>query len=303
MNMENEKKYCIMIADDDKANLDILSSILMNEYDLRIVRNGKAVLEQVADSPPDLLLLGVMIPGLTGFEVLANLKQVESTHHIPVIFITSLDGEGYEEKGLRLGAVDYITKPFNQGIVLARIRSQIQIVRYIREIERLGMIDALTDIPNRRNFDIRIREEWRREGRTGSSLSMMMVDIDFFKHYNDTYGHPQGDILLRSLASLFTVHLKRPSDFVARLGGEEFAILLSGIDKEGAALMAEKIRAATEEMTVPVTDQNKNTSVTISIGVATLIPDKDTPVEELVEKADKNLYAAKAAGRNRVVAG
>lgn len=301
--MENEKKYCIMIADDDKANLDILSSILMNEYDLRIVRNGKAVLEQVADSPPDLLLLGVMIPGLTGFEVLANLKQVESTHHIPVIFITSLDGEGYEEKGLRLGAVDYITKPFNQGIVLARIRSQIQIVRYIREIERLGMIDALTDIPNRRNFDIRIREEWRREGRTGSSLSMMMIDIDFFKHYNDTYGHPQGDILLRSLASLFTVHLKRPSDFVARLGGEEFAVLLSGVDKEGAALMAEKIRAATEEMAVPVADQNKNTNITISIGVATLIPDRDTPVEDLIEKADKNLYAAKAAGRNRVVAG
>ncbi|MDR1046792.1 MAG: diguanylate cyclase, partial [Treponema sp.] len=287
--MENEKKYCIMIADDDKANLDILSSILMNEYDLRIVRNGKAVLEQVADSPPDLLLLGVMIPGLTGFEVLANLKQVESTHHIPVIFITSLDGEGYEEKGLRLGAVDYITKPFNQGIVLARIRSQIQIVRYIREIERLGMIDALTDIPNRRNFDIRIREEWRREGRTGSSLSMMMIDIDFFKHYNDTYGHPQGDILLRSLASLFTVHLKRPSDFVARLGGEEFAVLLSGVDKEGAALMAEKIRAATEEMAVPVADQNKNTNITISIGVATLIPDRDTPVEDLIEKADKNL--------------
>ncbi|MDR0655788.1 MAG: diguanylate cyclase [Treponema sp.] len=301
--MENEKKYCIMIADDDKANLDILSSILMNEYDLRIVRNGKAVLEQVVDSPPDLLLLDVMIPGLTGFEVLANLKQVESTHHIPVIFITSLNGEDYEEKGLRLGAVDYITKPFNRGIALARIRSQIQIVRYIREIERLGMIDALTDIPNRRNFDIRIREEWRREARTVSSLSMMMVDIDFFKHYNDTYGHPQGDILLRSLASLFTVHLKRPSDFVARLGGEEFAILLPGASREGAAVMAEKIRAATEEMIIPVADQKKNTNVTISIGVATLIPDKDTPVEELVEKADKNLYAAKAAGRNRVVAG
>jgi diguanylate cyclase (GGDEF)-like protein len=303
MNMENEKKYCIMIADDDKASLDILSSILMNEYDLRIVRNGKAVLEQVADSPPDLLLLDVMIPGLTGFEVLAHLKQVESTHRIPVIFITSLNGEDYEEKGLRLGAVDYITKPFNRGIMLARIRSQIQIVRYIREIERLGMIDALTDIPNRRNFDIRIREEWRRETRTGNSLSMMMVDIDFFKHYNDTYGHPQGDILLRSLASLFTVHLKRPSDFVARLGGEEFAILLPEANREGAAVMAERIRAATEEMAVPVADQKKDTNITISIGVATLIPDKNTPVEELVEKADKNLYAAKAAGRNRVVAG
>ncbi|MDR1445430.1 MAG: diguanylate cyclase [Treponema sp.] len=301
--MENEKKYCIMIADDDKASLDILSSILMNEYDLRIVRNGKAVLEQVADSPPDLLLLDVMIPGLTGFEVLAHLKQVESTHRIPVIFITSLNGEDYEEKGLRLGAVDYITKPFNRGIMLARIRSQIQIVRYIREIERLGMIDALTDIPNRRNFDIRIREEWRRETRTGNSLSMMMVDIDFFKHYNDTYGHPQGDILLRSLASLFTVHLKRPSDFVARLGGEEFAILLPEANREGAAVMAERIRAATEEMAVPVADQKKDTNITISIGVATLIPDKNTPVEELVEKADKNLYAAKAAGRNRVVAG
>ncbi|MDR2606807.1 MAG: diguanylate cyclase [Treponema sp.] len=301
--MENEKKYSIMIADDDKANLDILSSILMNEYDLRIVRNGKAVLEQVADSPPDLLLLDVMIPGLTGFEVLENLKQVESTHHIPVIFITSLAGEDYEEKGLRLGAVDYIIKPFNRGIVLARIRSQIQIVRYIREIARLGMIDALTDIPNRRNFDIRVREEWRRETRTGSSLSMLMVDIDFFKHYNDTYGHPQGDILLRSLASLFTVHLKRPSDFVARLGGEEFAILLPGTNREGAAVMAEKIRAATEEMVVPVADQKKNTNITISIGVATLIPDKDTPVEELIEKADKNLYAAKSSGRNTVVAG
>jgi diguanylate cyclase (GGDEF)-like protein len=267
------------------------------------VRNGKAVMEQVTDNPPDLILLDVMMPGLTGFEVLANLKQIESTHHIPVIFITSLDGEGYEEKGLRLGAVDYIAKPFNQGIVLARIRSQVQIVRYIREIERLGMIDALTDIPNRRNFDIRLREEWRRESRTGSSLSMLMVDIDFFKQYNDTYGHPQGDILLRSLANLFTAQLKRPSDFVARLGGEEFAILLPGTDREGAAVMAEKIRAATEEMVVPIAGQEKNTSVTISIGVATVVPDKESPVEELVEESDKNLYAAKAAGRNRVSIG
>jgi diguanylate cyclase (GGDEF)-like protein len=164
------------------------------------------------------------------------------------------------------------------------------------------MIDALTDIPNRRNFDIRIREEWRRERRTGCSLSMLMVDIDFFKRYNDTYGHPQGDILLRSLASLFTAHLKRPSDFAARLGGEEFAILLPGTDKEGAAAMAEKIRAAVEGMVVPVAGQEKTTSVTISIGVATRVPDKDTPVEELVEEADKNLYAAKAAGRNRFAA-
>jgi diguanylate cyclase (GGDEF)-like protein len=299
--MNPDKKFSLLLVDDEKANLDVLSSILIDEYDLRAVRSGAAALEQAVEQPPDMILLDVLMPGMSGFEVLSKIKETDVTRNIPVIFITGLEGAGYEEKGLRLGAVDYITKPFNNGIVLAKVRTHMQIVRYIREIERLGMIDALTDIPNRRNFDVRIREEWRRVCRIEAPLSLLMIDVDNFKKYNDTYGYTQGDIVLQTIAKFFTAKLRRPSDFAARTGEDDFAVLLPGTDLPGAAAVAENIRADIEAAIIPCTSLGKDTSITVSIGAAAVVPTMEKPVEEFIQETAKKLEGAKNAGKNAVI--
>jgi diguanylate cyclase (GGDEF)-like protein len=194
--------------------------------------------------------------------------------------------------------VDYITKPFKNHIVQARVRTHIQIVRQMRTIEQLGLIDPLTGIANRRSFDDRIALEWRRAHREHKPLSCMMMDVDKFKVYNDTYGHPQGDTLLKELAKIFTAAAKRAADLACRLGGEEFGVLLPETDLDSAVKTAEKIRVSVEALRVPAKDGI--TQATISIGVVSMIPDDNMKAAEFIAKADKRLYAAKAGGRNRV---
>jgi diguanylate cyclase (GGDEF)-like protein len=196
--------------------------------------------------------------------------------------------------------VDYLIRPFHSAIVTARIRIQLEIVKHIRTIERLGMIDALTDIPNRRFFDMRIKEEWRRTCRHKSSMSILMLDVDKFKDYNDTYGHPQGDQLLKFIGRVLMDNLHRPSDMAARLGGEEFAVLLGDTDMMGAVKIAEAIRRDVEGGIV-YTPQGEPTSITISVGVSTVIPTVDDEISDFIQQADKHLYIAKENGRNRVV--
>jgi diguanylate cyclase (GGDEF)-like protein len=297
--MTENKKFHILIVDDENANIAVISEILRGEYAVSAAKTGQAALKMVIEDKPDLILLDILMPDMNGFEVLAKLQEMDGT--IPVIFISGLASVDDEEKGLKLGAVDYISKPFINAIVKARVGTHIKIINQMRTIERLGMIDALTDIPNRRFFDMRIEEEWRRTCRRKTYLSMLMIDVDKFKVYNDTYGHPQGDLLLKSLAKSLTVNLRRPSDIAARFGGEEFAVLLADTDVSGALIVAENIRATIKAEIVPRASTGEPTSVTVSIGVNSLIPTMDLRISEFIEQADKNLYAAKAAGRNRVV--
>jgi diguanylate cyclase (GGDEF)-like protein len=301
---EDRGKFRLMVVDDEKINLDVLRVILQDDYELQMLKSGREALALAlagGDSKPDLILLDIIMPEMDGFTTLTKLKEMEVTRNIPVIFITGLHSVGDEEKGLRLGAVDYIVKPFRNEVVKARINTQIKIIQYIKTIERLGLIDELTDIPNRRYFDNRIDEEWRRMCRTKTPLSILMMDVDKFKNYNDTYGHLQGDTLLRSLAKTMASCLRRPSDMVARLGGEEFAILLPGVGLEGAMVVAEKVRAAAEARPVPCPALGLETHTTISIGVASTIPARERSLEEFIAQADKNLYAAKNSGRNKVI--
>jgi diguanylate cyclase (GGDEF)-like protein len=163
------------------------------------------------------------------------------------------------------------------------------------------MIDALTDIPNRRFFDLRLKEEWRRSCRHRTPFSILILDIDKFKNYNDTYGHPQGDLLLHHVAKTIAGSLRRSSDMAARIGGEEFAVLLADTPKEGAFIVAEHIREQVAAAVVSCQTTGEQTSVTVSIGVNTVIPANDGDVSEFIQQADKNLYTAKDTGRNRVV--
>ncbi|MDR3144737.1 MAG: diguanylate cyclase [Treponema sp.] len=298
--MEAGDRFTVLVIDDEKANLMVLNRILSPDYTVLTARSCEEGLSRIAGAKPDLILLDIIMPGMDGFEMLKTLKASPDTRSIPVIIITGLDNESDEEKGFMLGAVDYITKPFRNAIVIARVRTHLQIVSQIRMIERLGLVDPLTDIPNRRCFDERIVVEWRRAQRDKTSVAFMMIDVDRFKAYNDTYGHPQGDVLLKRLARILAAASRRPGDLAARLGGEEFGVLMPDTGLEGALEVAEEIRANVEAARIPTVDRQTVTSVTISIGVAVRVPDECGVLEDFIARADELLYAAKEGGRNRV---
>jgi diguanylate cyclase (GGDEF)-like protein len=303
MRVAEEEKFHILIVDGDSVTIAVLSEILEKDHTIAVAKTGAEALKRVEESKPDLILLDVLLPDMNGFDLLLNLKAMDETRGAPVIFITGLSSVEGEERGLMLGAVDYITKPFNNAIVRARVGTHLKIVKQIRTIEQLGMLDALTDIPNRRSFDVRIRDEWRRTWRRQSPLSLLMLDVDNFKAYNDTYGHPQGDLLLQFLGKTLASCIHRPTDMAARIGGEEFAVILGDTDRSGALVVAENIRAAIEAGRVPYTDMNgvvSDTSATVSIGINSLVPGPERLINEFIQRADKNLYIAKDSGRNRV---
>ena len=296
----DEEKFSVLVVDDEESNILVLKKILVPEYTLLTAKTGEEVPALVRDNPPDLILLDLTLPGIDGFEVLRRLKEDPRAVNIPVIIISGLDDAIDEEKGLLMGAVDYIIKPFKHAIILARVKTHLQIVRQIRMIERLGLVDPLTDIANRRCFDDRIQVEWRRSCREHKPLAFLMMDIDKFKDYNDTWGHPQGDELLKSVARIFGAAARRSGDLAARLGGEEFGLLLSNTGHKAAGTIAESIRAKVEQLKVPTADGTTETRVTISIGAVSCYPKKDMGIADFILAADKLLYKAKASGRNRV---
>jgi len=297
--LENQKEFTILITDDEKFNLDILGRILSPTYNILIARNGERALELARQNLPDLILLDVIMPDMSGFEVIAKLKESGATVNIPVIFITGLTDSADEERGFFLGAVDYIVKPFNRSIVKARVNTHIKIIDQMRTIERIGLIDALTRISNRRGFDNRFCADWGRAVREQTPISFMIMDIDKFKIYNDTYGHHQGDVALRMFAETALNSVNRSADFLARWGGEEFVMLLVNTDIDGAAEVAENVRKNAEEMEI-LTEDGIITKITVSIGVNSVLPDVNTSSEDFMYKADQALYRAKEAGRNRV---
>ena len=297
---DKKKEFTILITDDEKTNLDILGSILAPTYNLLISRSGARALDLAREHKPDLILLDVLMPEMTGFDVIAKLKETKETENIFVIFITGLTSIEDEEKGFFLGAVDYITKPFNKAIVKARVNNHIKIVDQMRTIERYGMIDPLTKISNRRGFENRLNAEWSKAFQEKTSISILVMDVDKFKNYNDTFGHQQGDAALKGFAEIASKTLKRTSDFAARWGGEEFVILLPGTDMEGAVGVAERVRENVEAEVI-LTEEGQETRITVSIGVNSVIPAVDAPTADFISKADQALYKAKESGRNRVV--
>jgi diguanylate cyclase (GGDEF)-like protein len=298
--MDSREQPNILIVGGSDSGDDALWSILQNEHHLEFAQTGTEAIAHILEEKPQLILLDLCVSDMSGFDLLLELKEMDEARDIPVILLAGSAGAEDEERGLRLGAVDYLTRPFHSAIVMTRIRIQLDMIKHIQTIERLGMIDALTDIPNRRFFDMRIKEEWRRTYRHKSCMSMLMLDVDFFKVYNDTYGHPQGDRLLKFIGKVLMDNLHRPSDMAARLGGEEFAVLLGDTDTVGAIKVAEAIRRDVETGIVP-TPQGEPTSITISIGIGSVMPTVEGDFMDLIQQADKYLYIAKENGRNRVV--
>jgi diguanylate cyclase (GGDEF)-like protein len=245
------------------------------------------------------------MPGMSGFDVCRAIKADPSNADLPILFVSGHTDIETEAKGLEAGAVDYIMKPPSPPIVRARMKTQLILRERTRQLLRLASIDGLTGLANRRAFDQALDQEWRRARRNRTNLSLMLIDIDFFKRYNDQYGHQAGDDCLKTVAATLAGAAERPGEVVARYGGEEFAVVLPVCDAKTAKAVAEKMRARTAGLALPHAGSLITDHVTISIGIATLLDGRDDeqafPDEAaLISAADRALYAAKEAGRNRV---
>lgn len=297
-----QQRQTILIVDDVPINVQILADALRADYKIKVANNGLSALEIAQREPhPDLILLDVMMPEMDGLDVCRRLKQIPTTKNIPVIFVTAKTEESDEEHGLNIGAVDYITKPFSIAITKARIRNHLQLKHQADLLESLSLVDALTHIPNRRRFDDAIDAEWKRAARENTPLSLLMIDIDHFKEYNDHYGHGAGDICLQSVAVALADGVSRPGDLVARFGGEEFVAILPETDLEAARLIGERLLQEIASLKLKHEYSDVKPFVTISIGCATMAPSEAHDNQTvLLEAADVQLYKAKKAGRNCV---
>ncbi|WP_082930800.1 GGDEF domain-containing response regulator [Shewanella woodyi] len=290
----------ILIIDDARDNRALLSELLMPEYKVLLAKDGVQGLNLACKHSPDLILLDVIMPGINGHQVIKSLKSDESTMDIPVIFISSKISTKDEKIGLDLGAVDYITKPFHPPIVQARVRNHLLGQRHKNLLEQLALVDSLTEVYNRRFYELDIRKVWSACNRNDTELSIAMIDIDFFKSYNDDYGHLSGDNALRLVASHIKKQLKRPHDVIARYGGEEFAIILPNTNAESARNLLSNICRSVENLQVEHDSSSISHYLTISVGGASTIPSRDADHESFLKVVDEHLYQAKAQGRNKV---
>lgn len=299
----SQKKQKILVVDDSMLNIKLMLEALRDDYELYAATSGKEALSiALSDKTPDIILLDIMMPEMNGYEVCSKLSENPVTKDIPVIFVTAALDEMSQEQGLKLGAVDYITKPFSIPVVKAKIKNHLESKQYKELLKENSFIDELTQIANRRKFNDKLDTEIKKLKRKGGYLSILMADIDHFKKYNDAYGHLEGDVCLKRVAETIKECVQRPGDLVARWGGEEFAILLADTDRNGAAFIAEKVRKAVEDLGIIHKDSPVAKVVTVSVGAATS-DTVDINKEGLIMQADKALYQAKKAGRNRIAVG
>ncbi len=290
----------ILIVDDDPASIELIASLFYDHYEVLFALNGEQALEIAARAAPDLILLDLILPGMDGFAVCKELKADPLTSAIPVLFITGRDDSAAETRALELGAVDYITKPINPLVLSIRVRNQMELKQARDRLTRLATTDGLTGVANRRRFDEVLAHEHAHHSRSGNRLGLIMLDIDHFKAYNDTYGHVLGDDCLCAVAQALSSTIKRDTDLIARYGGEEFAcILADDPTAQGALALAEELRQQVAALAIPHQDSPTAEHVTISLGVITACCHLKTTPSLLIRQADEQLYQAKSLGRNR----
>lgn len=299
----NAKQSSILIIDDNEINTQLLSGLLAHEYSIYTASGGIEGLEIAKNELPDLILLDVSMPQMDGYMVCEELKENVYTRNIPVIFVTAMDDMEDEARGLELGAIDYITKPFSHQIVKARVRNHIELKLFRDRLVKMSMVDGLTAIANRRQFDKEMEQQWQRSVRKQSPIAVLMLDIDFFKQYNDVYGHLKGDDCLKKVAEVLTREMKRPTDLVARYGGEEFVCVLPETDLEGAKCVADNIITTINQANIEHSGSKIGDNLTLSIGLVDILPTLDSSLVDFLSSADKALYQAKLAGRNRYYVG
>lgn len=301
----------ILLVDDDPIALKLIRQILSAYTNVRFATNGGDALRLARTSAPDLILLDGEMPGQNGFEVCKVLKADPALREIPVIFVTAHDDVELETLALTLGAADFIAKPLSAAKVRLRVMLHLQLKQQIEALRCLANTDVATALANRRRLDETLASEWSRASRAGTPLSLLLIDIDFFKTFNDEYGHPAGDRCLRRVAQVIQDAARRPQDLACRFGGEEFALILPHTHAEGALHVAAEIRDHLTAAAIPHRRSRVADHVTVSIGVscsdhgsAHARGDGAPPPARggelyLIDLADRALYAAKHGGRNR----
>ena len=293
----------LLIVDDQAINLHVLYQIFSNNYEVFIASSGAEALAFCQNQQPDLILLDVIMPHMDGYEVCRLLKTDSLTRNIPIIFVTAKSSAEEEEEGLSAGAVDFITRSTSANVIRARVKTHITLKQQADKLRTLALIDGLTGISNRRQFDQVLAAEWRRCARAKKPLSLILIDIDFFKRFNDTYGHQAGDACLQKVAMSLKNCVARAYDLVARYGGEEFVCLMPETPLQGAEKIMQNLQNAVTALMIPHTATDVLTEsrhiVTISLGLASIIPNPQSNSEDLLLAADRMLYAAKQAGRGQ----
>ncbi|MEI6126813.1 MAG: diguanylate cyclase [Pseudomonadota bacterium] len=304
MIMEEETNK-VLVIDDNEVIRHLAATLLSkSNYLVRTAKNGLDGIIMAKTFSPMVILLDVMMPEMNGYEVCKKLKEDYKTRDIPIIMVTSKTEPVDKVKGLELGAADYVAKPFDHMELLARVATQAKMKKLWdelqeknRTLEDLSKKDGLTNLFNHRYFQERIAEEFSRAARYDFPLTCILMDIDYFKKVNDTYGHQAGDEILRFLAKI-VLETIRDVDIAARYGGEEFVLILPHTPLENAFVMAERLRELVESTAFSFNDLT--IKITISLGVAGLPHNKPLTHTELIRFADEALYAAKESGRNRV---
>jgi len=299
---EPARRQSVLIVDDEPGNIQIVAEVLRDECDLFFATSGAEALRVAQLVRPDLILLDLLMPEMDGFETCRRLKVDPAVQDIPVVFVTARDDVDGETRGLEVGGIDYVTKPISLPVLRARVRVHLRLKRREDELRARALVDGLTGIANRRRLDEVLEQEWRRARRAQEPLSVAFLDVDHFKRYNDRYGHLEGDACLRRIAAVLRSLARRPGDFAARFGGEEFLCLLPRTDLDGVAALAERIRAGVLNERIPHADSGAGPWVSVSVGAACVVPGARHGPPALLGLADRMLYRAKQAGRNRVEA-
>lgn len=320
----------ILIVDDSLESCMALRKLLEREgyKDINIASSANDAFRLLGVDDPhrkvpsiDVILMDVMMPEINGLDACRRLREKHELRNIPVLIMTAHSKDEFLESAFAAGAMDYISKPISLTELRVRLRSAmtlkqerdtriareqelVQLTRQLQDsnevLQQISILDELTGIANRRHFNMVLVQEWRRSTREATPLSVVLIDIDHFKRYNDVYGHLQGDQCLKKVALTLGSSLKRSTDLLARFGGEEFVLLLPRTSVRGAGALAETLRTAVEGLHLEHVGCHETKQVTISIGVATMIPERNATAESLIAAADKALYEAKERGRNQV---
>lgn len=297
----NRKNNTILVVDDVVENLHTIKNLLQNDYNIKLAKSGPKAIEIVKKESPDLIILDILMPEMDGFEVCNILKNDRNTNKIPIIFLTGETDENTIEQAYEIGGVDYVTKPFRPKELMAKVKREFDLITLQNELKLLASIDPMTKLFNRRYLKELFPKLINSAKRNDELVAFLIMDIDHFKMYNDTYGHKMGDEVLIKIASAIRSLLNRADDYSFRLGGEEFAILFKADSFDKAKQFSNNIRMSIERLHIEHSKNSASSYVTASMGLLCKHANDINTYTEIYEAADDLLYSAKETGRNKVV--
>lgn len=295
-------KQTLLVVDDDINALEAMDLFFSTQFNTIICDDAQQALKIFDDTKIDLVLLDINMPVMNGHEFCALLKRKPTTENIPVIFLTGEIDDDIEFRSLNIGAIDFMHKPVDLQTLRVKIENHMRLASHRQQLADMSFTDPLTGVANRRFIDANLARECQNASRGNYPIAIAVIDVDNFKAYNDTLGHQQGDICLRRVAEILSQTLRRGTDLFGRYGGEEFVAILPQADSEGTETIVDALVAAVEAAEIPHPSSDCSAFVTVSIGVATFVPDAfavaDKTPGELFDEADQKLYQAKAEGKN-----